>query len=202
MRKAISPCSSSGRSCSISPSAMPGLLPDDANARARAIAWMFAALNTVEPPIVERSMATIVERDKPWYAERLPMLEDRVRGPARRAFQPARRCRLARRRVQRRRPDDGDGAAPAGRIGPAGGISEPRRLRRPRRSAARLPAGFRRSAGGFHGELRRPGDGACPAVGQSSIGSPCVATMVSCLCEVPMSLFEENASKGFAGYGS
>jgi glutathione S-transferase len=56
-----------------------GLLPDDANARARAIAWMFAALNTVEPPIVERSMATIVERDKPWYEQRLPMLEDRVR---------------------------------------------------------------------------------------------------------------------------
>src|SRR3989441_10001628 len=48
-----------------------GLLPDDANARARAIAWMFAALNTVEPPIVERSMANIVERDKPWYAERM-----------------------------------------------------------------------------------------------------------------------------------
>jgi glutathione S-transferase len=56
-----------------------GLLPDDANARARAIAWMFAALNTVEPPIVERSMAVILERDKPWYAERLPMLDDRVR---------------------------------------------------------------------------------------------------------------------------
>ena len=56
-----------------------GLLPDDANARARAIAWMFAALNTVEPPIVERSLATIVERDKPWYEARLPLLEDRVR---------------------------------------------------------------------------------------------------------------------------
>jgi glutathione S-transferase len=56
-----------------------GLLPDDANARARAIAWIFAALNTVEPPIVERSMAVILERDKPWYAERLPMLDDRVR---------------------------------------------------------------------------------------------------------------------------
>jgi len=56
-----------------------GLLPDDANARARAIAWMFAALNTVEPPIVERSMATILERDKPWYGERLTMLDDRVR---------------------------------------------------------------------------------------------------------------------------
>jgi len=56
-----------------------GLLPQEANARARALAWMFAALNTVEPPIVERSMATIVERDKPWYAERMPMLEDRVR---------------------------------------------------------------------------------------------------------------------------
>src|SRR5213075_3267842 len=48
-----------------------GLLPADANARARAVAWMFAALSTVEPPIVERSMATLVERDKPWYAPRL-----------------------------------------------------------------------------------------------------------------------------------
>ena len=57
-----------------------GLLPDDANARARAIAWMFAALNTVEPPIVERSLATILERDESWYAERLPILDDRVRG--------------------------------------------------------------------------------------------------------------------------
>jgi glutathione S-transferase len=56
-----------------------GLLPDDANARARAITWMFAALSTVEPPIVERSMATLVERDKPWHAERLHMLDDRVR---------------------------------------------------------------------------------------------------------------------------
>ena len=56
-----------------------GLLPEDANARARAITWMFAALSTVEPPIVERSMATIVERDKSWYEERLPLLEDRVR---------------------------------------------------------------------------------------------------------------------------
>jgi glutathione S-transferase len=56
-----------------------GLLPDEANARARAIIWMFAALSTVEPPIVERSIATIVERDKPWYADRMPMLEARVR---------------------------------------------------------------------------------------------------------------------------
>ena len=56
-----------------------GLLPDDANARARAITWMFAALSTVEPPIVERSMATIVERDKPWFEARLPMLDENVR---------------------------------------------------------------------------------------------------------------------------
>ena len=56
-----------------------GLLPGDTDARARAIAWTFAALNTVEPPIVERSMATIVESDKPWYADRLPMLDARVR---------------------------------------------------------------------------------------------------------------------------
>jgi glutathione S-transferase len=56
-----------------------GLLPDDANARSRAITWMFAALSTVEPPIVERGMATLFERDKTWYNERLPLLDDRVR---------------------------------------------------------------------------------------------------------------------------
>jgi glutathione S-transferase len=55
-----------------------GLLPDDANARARAIAWMFAALNTVEPPIFDRAIAMIVEHDKPWHQERLPMLDERV----------------------------------------------------------------------------------------------------------------------------
>ena len=56
-----------------------GLLPEDANARARAIAWMFAALSTMEPPIVERGMAALLERDKAWYEERLPILESRVR---------------------------------------------------------------------------------------------------------------------------
>ena len=56
-----------------------GLLPDDADARARAITWMFAALSTVEPPIVERSMALILERDKPWHEARLPVLDQRVR---------------------------------------------------------------------------------------------------------------------------
>ena len=56
-----------------------GLLPAEAAARTRAVGWMFAALNTVEPPIVERSMAAVFERNKPWYAERLPMLDGRVR---------------------------------------------------------------------------------------------------------------------------
>lgn len=57
----------------------PGLLPSDAKARARAITWMFAALNTVEPPIVELEQAPYAEGEKPWFEERLPMLEDRVR---------------------------------------------------------------------------------------------------------------------------
>jgi glutathione S-transferase len=56
-----------------------GLLPGDANARARAITWMFAALNTVEPPILERETARLLERDKSWYEERLPLVENRVR---------------------------------------------------------------------------------------------------------------------------
>ncbi|MDR7298317.1 glutathione S-transferase [Pelomonas aquatica] len=56
-----------------------GLLPADANARARAITWMFAAVNTLEPPILEFTMAWLFERDKPRYEERLPMLKARVR---------------------------------------------------------------------------------------------------------------------------
>jgi glutathione S-transferase len=57
-----------------------GLLPDDANARARAITWMFAALSTVEPPILELGAARLLEGDKPWYAERLPLIKERVGG--------------------------------------------------------------------------------------------------------------------------
>src|SRR3712207_4528419 len=52
----------------------PGLLPGESNARARAVAWMFGALNTVEPPIVEREAFELMERDRPWYEERLPIL--------------------------------------------------------------------------------------------------------------------------------
>jgi glutathione S-transferase len=55
------------------------LLPGDANARARAITWMFAALNTVEPPILELTTARILEGDKPWSKERLPLVEGRIR---------------------------------------------------------------------------------------------------------------------------
>lgn len=56
-----------------------GLLPDDADARARAITWMFAALSTVEPPILELATANVVERDKPWKDARVPLVSDRVR---------------------------------------------------------------------------------------------------------------------------
>ena len=56
-----------------------GLLPGDANARARAITWMFAATNTVEPPILELVTAKLLEGDKPWNKERLPLVEDRIR---------------------------------------------------------------------------------------------------------------------------
>src|SRR4029078_8983700 len=56
-----------------------GLLPDDADVRARAIAWVFAALNTVEPPILELANARLLESDRPWSKERMPLVEDRVR---------------------------------------------------------------------------------------------------------------------------
>ncbi len=56
-----------------------GLLPKDAKGRARAIMWMFAALSTIEPPIVEEEMTGYVEADKPWYEARLPIMRDRIR---------------------------------------------------------------------------------------------------------------------------
>jgi glutathione S-transferase len=56
-----------------------GLLPRDDNARARAIMWMFAALNTVEPPILELSVARMVEGGRPWTDERMPLVKERVR---------------------------------------------------------------------------------------------------------------------------
>lgn len=56
-----------------------GLLPENAGARARAIMWMFAALNTLEPPIIEYQNLVLFERDKPWHEERLPSVKDRVR---------------------------------------------------------------------------------------------------------------------------
>jgi glutathione S-transferase len=57
-----------------------GLLPGDRHGRARAIMWIFAALNTVEPPIVEHEQAPYVEHDQPWFCEeRLSFLRDRIR---------------------------------------------------------------------------------------------------------------------------
>ena len=66
-----------------------GLLPDDTDARARAIAWMFAALSTVEPPILELVTAKLLEGDKPWAVDRMPLVLDRIRDRLRRLS-----CRL------------------------------------------------------------------------------------------------------------
>ncbi|MBL0608271.1 glutathione S-transferase family protein [Aeromonas caviae] len=60
-----------------------GLLPENAYARARAITWMFAALNTVEPPLVEREVFMLLEREQPWYEQRLPIVDARARKPLR-----------------------------------------------------------------------------------------------------------------------
>jgi len=56
-----------------------GLLPDEANARARAITWMFAALSTIEPVIVDREVVHYLERDETWFERRLHTVEDRIR---------------------------------------------------------------------------------------------------------------------------
>lgn len=58
----------------------PGLLPKDADARARAIMWMFAALSTVEPPIVDRDVVEYFEAGKSWQGERFAMVDERIRG--------------------------------------------------------------------------------------------------------------------------
>ena len=127
-----------------------GLLPGDANARARAISWMFAALNTVEPPLVDLATAAIFERDKPWYEQRLPVVRDRARKPLG--------------ELSRRLGDAEwlDGAFSAGDLLMAGVLFRSKgsgilddypnlsRLCRPRRSAARLQACFRRSIGSFY----------------------------------------------------
>jgi len=60
-----------------------GLLPDDRHARARAVTWMFSALNTVEPPLIDLEVAMREERDQPWHEQRLRMIEDRARKPLR-----------------------------------------------------------------------------------------------------------------------
>ena len=57
----------------------PGLLPEDEPARAKALSWMFAAMNTVEPPIVERDTVRFFEAGKSWQAERFAMVDDRIR---------------------------------------------------------------------------------------------------------------------------
>lgn len=56
-----------------------GLLPGDANARARAICWIFAALNTIEPPVIELEQTSFTDGDRPWHVERVPPMEDRIR---------------------------------------------------------------------------------------------------------------------------
>ena len=57
-----------------------GLLPGDRDARTRAITWMFAALSTIEPPVLELQTAKFAEGDKSWTVDRLPLIKDRIRG--------------------------------------------------------------------------------------------------------------------------
>ncbi len=127
-----------------------GLLPVDANARARAITWMFAALNTMEPPIVDRQIAILLEGNETCSKQRLSVVEERIHK------------RLG--QLSSRLGDDDwlDGEFSAGDLLMAtvlrrlGGIrlvgrtSKPHSLRRQSRSAARAQARFRRSIGSFH----------------------------------------------------
>lgn len=60
-------------------STRPGLLPPDAAGRARTVEWIFAALNTVEPLIMDLSIIDLFEADKPWSKPRRPAVETRIR---------------------------------------------------------------------------------------------------------------------------
>ncbi|HTN63652.1 MAG TPA: glutathione S-transferase family protein [Devosia sp.] len=55
-----------------------GLLPADPNGRARAVTWMFAAIGSVEPPILELVTAKFIEGNEPWNAQRLSIIEVRI----------------------------------------------------------------------------------------------------------------------------
>lgn len=57
----------------------PGLLPAEPNARARAKSWMFAAVSSIEPLIVQMEVSEYLESNKSWNAERMPLVADRVR---------------------------------------------------------------------------------------------------------------------------
>ena len=103
-----------------------GLLPADPAARARAISWMFAAVGTVEPVITDREAAEYLEHEEPWFAAAAAGRRGSHPRQADRPFPPARRRGLARRGLQRGRPDDGRRAAQARRIGPARGAPESR----------------------------------------------------------------------------
>ena len=117
-----------------------GLLPDDANARARAITWMFAGSTRWSRRSLNSQPPGSLRATSPGPAQRLPLVEDRVRNRLHQLSRSPGRCRLARWRVQRGRPDDGVGAAQVESVRYAGRISEPLRLCGPRRSAARLQA--------------------------------------------------------------
>ena len=56
-----------------------GLLPGDPAGRARTVTWMFAALNTLEPPIFDHSLTAVLDHDKAWFADRMRVLEGRIR---------------------------------------------------------------------------------------------------------------------------
>jgi Glutathione S-transferase, N-terminal domain len=123
-----------------------GLLPTDTVARGRAIAWMFAALNTVEPPIVELEQAYFSAGKKAWYAEYRAIIVEQIRDRLDRLSHFSWRCRVARRSVQRRRPHDGHGAAAGRGRRHNRNLSEPACLYGARHSAARIPTGLRRAA--------------------------------------------------------
>ncbi len=59
------------------------LLPRDPAGRAKTISWLFAVLNTVEPPLRQAALLPLFHGDKPWCADAsaalTPLAEQRLR---------------------------------------------------------------------------------------------------------------------------
>ena len=123
------------------------LLPRDPQGKYRAIQWTYAALNSVEPAIINLLLIDVFFTDEEWAKLRRPGAERFRQAEAEARVRLARRQGVARGRpLHHRRPDDGHDAALPAPHRPRRRIPQSRCLPETRRSAPRIPARARRPA--------------------------------------------------------